>query len=96
MDPDGESRQDWPPGSPRLRWHRPVIPVQKGSAVMRRGLLIGFGTLVTVAGVIFALQGLGYVGGSSMTGATLWAVLGPVIAVLGLTMAVAGLRARRR
>ena len=29
---------------------------------MRRGLLIGFGALVTVAGVVFALQGLGYVG----------------------------------
>lgn len=63
---------------------------------MRRGLLIGFGALVTVAGVVFALQGLGYIGGSSMTGTTLWAVLGPLIAVLGLTIAVAGLRARRR
>jgi hypothetical protein len=56
---------------------------------MRRGLLIGLGAVVAVAGVVFALQGLGYVGGSSMTGTTLWAVL-------GLTMVVAGLRARRR
>jgi hypothetical protein len=63
---------------------------------MRRGLLIGFGTLIAVAGVIFALQGLGYIGGSSMTGTTLWAVLGPLIAVLGLTIAAAGLRVRRR
>lgn len=63
---------------------------------MRRGLLIGSGALVTVAGVVFALQGFGYIGGSSMTGTTLWAVLGPVIAVLGLTIAAAGLRARRR
>jgi hypothetical protein len=63
---------------------------------MRRGLLIGFGALVTVAGVVFALQGLGYIGGSSMTGTTLWAVLGPLIAVLGLSIAAAGLRARRR
>jgi hypothetical protein len=62
---------------------------------MRRGLLIGFGTLVTVAGVIFALQGLGYIGGSAMTGTTLWAVLGPLIAVLGLTIAAVGLRANR-
>jgi hypothetical protein len=63
---------------------------------MRTGLVIGFGTLATVAGVIFALQGLGYIGGSSMTGTTLWAVLGPLIAVLGLAIAAAGLRARRR
>jgi hypothetical protein len=63
---------------------------------MRTGLLIGLGALVTVAGVIFALQGLGYIAGSSMTGTTLWAVLGPLIAVLGLTMVAVGLRARRR
>ena len=63
---------------------------------MRRGLLIGLGALVTVAGLVFALQGLGYIGGSSMTGTTLWAVLGPLITILGLSMVAAGLRARRR
>jgi len=63
---------------------------------MRRGLLVGLGALVTVAGLVFALQGLGYIGGSSMTGTTLWAVLGPLIAVLGLALIVTGLRARRR
>lgn len=75
---------------------RPASPARKGSRAVRRGLLIGVGALVTVAGVVFALQGLGYVGGSSMTGTTLWAVLGPLIAVLGLAMVAAGLRARRR
>jgi hypothetical protein len=63
---------------------------------VRRGLLVGLGVLVTVAGVVFALQGLGYIGGSSMTGTTLWAVLGPLIAVLGLATVAAGLRTRRR
>ena len=63
---------------------------------MGRGLLIGSGALVTVAGVVFALQGLGYLKGSTMTGTTLWAVLGPLIAVAGLSMVAAGLRARRR
>ena len=63
---------------------------------MRKSLLIGFGALVTAAGVVFALQGLGYLGGSSMTGTTLWVILGSLIAVLGLSMAAAGLRARRR
>src|ERR1700685_2207884 len=57
--------------------------------------LIGLGALVTVAGVIFTLQGLGYIGGSVMTGVTLWAVVGPIAAVIGLTMAIAGLRRRR-
>jgi len=61
---------------------------------MRRGLLAGFGALLTVTGVIWTLQGLGYIGGSVMTGATVWAVIGPVVAVAGLAMAAAGLRRR--
>ena len=63
---------------------------------MRRGLLTGFGALVAAVGVVFALQGLGYIGGSSMTGTTLWSVAGPLIAVLGLSLVAVGLRARRR
>jgi hypothetical protein len=61
---------------------------------MRRGLLAGFGVLLTVAGVVWTLQGLGFIGGSVMTGVTLWAVLGPIAAVIGLAMAVTGLRRR--
>ncbi len=63
---------------------------------MRRALLVGVGALVTVAGVIFALQGLGYIAGSVMSGTTLWSVLGPVIAVGGLCIVAAGLRLSRR
>jgi hypothetical protein len=74
---------------------RPASPVRKGRCAMRRGLLIGLGALVTVAGVVFALQGLGYIGGSSMSGTTLWAVLGPVIAITGLAMIAVGLRGYR-
>jgi hypothetical protein len=61
---------------------------------MRRGLLAGFGALLTVAGVIWTLQGLGYIGGSVMTGVPLWAVVGPIAAVIGLAMAVTALRRR--
>ncbi len=61
---------------------------------MRREWLAGLGALLTVAGVIFTLQGLGYIGGSAMTGVTLWAVIGPIAAVVGIAMAVTGLRRR--
>jgi len=61
---------------------------------MRRGLLTGLGVLLMVAGLIWTLQGLGFIGGSVMTGVTLWAVLGPVVAVAGLAIAVYGLRRR--
>ena len=61
---------------------------------MKRALLTGVGLLLMLAGIIFALQGAGVIGGSSMSGVTLWAVAGPVIAVVGLAMTVAGLRRR--
>jgi hypothetical protein len=61
---------------------------------MRTGWLAGFGALLTVAGVIFTLQGLGYIGGSVMTGVSLWAVIGPIVAVIGLALAITGLRRR--
>jgi len=62
---------------------------------MKSGLLILVGTLIAVAGVVFALQGLGYVGGSVMSGVTFWAVLGPLIALIGIAMAAFGVRYRR-
>jgi hypothetical protein len=62
---------------------------------MKNSLLIGAGALVTVAGIVFALQGLGYLGGSVMSGVTFWAVAGPLIALAGIAIAVFGLRHRR-
>lgn len=61
---------------------------------MKRVLLVGVGLLITVAGIIFTLQGVGAIGGSAMTGVTFWAVAGPVIALAGLAMVTIGLRRR--
>jgi hypothetical protein len=61
---------------------------------MKRVLLIGAGLLITVAGVVFTLQGVGTMGGSAMSGVTFWAVVGPVIALIGLAMVAVGLRRR--
>lgn len=58
-------------------------------------LLITVGVLATIAGVIFALQGFGVLGGSVMSGSSLWAALGPLIAVVGLAAIGTGLRLRR-
>lgn len=58
-------------------------------------LLIIVGALITIAGVIFALQGFGVLGGSAMSGTSLWAALGPLIAVVGLSAVWSGLRMRR-
>jgi hypothetical protein len=50
--------------------------------------------MFALAGVVWTLQGLGFVGGSFMTGATIWAVIAPVTTVVGLVVAVTGFRAR--
>ena len=63
---------------------------------MRQVLLVVIGVAAAVAGIVWTLQGLGYVGGSFMSGATVWAVIGPVVALIGLVLIAAGSRRRRR
>ena len=62
---------------------------------MKDILLIGVGALIAIVGIVFALQGLGYLGGSVMSGVTFWAVAGPVIALAGIALAAVGLLHRR-
>jgi hypothetical protein len=62
---------------------------------MRTIIFVGIGALITLIGVIFTLQGVGTIGGSAMSGTTFWAVGGPVVAVIGLAIAVVSLRRRR-
>jgi hypothetical protein len=63
--------------------------------VPARILLAVAGSLITVAGVVFALQGVGVIGGSFMSGTTIWAVAGPVIALAGLALISLALRRAR-
>jgi hypothetical protein len=63
--------------------------------LMVNRLLITVGAVAIAAGVIFALQGFGVLGGSVMSGSSLWAALGPVIAVAGLLAVATGLRRLR-
>ncbi|TQJ50638.1 hypothetical protein [Phycicoccus sp. SLBN-51] len=61
---------------------------------MNRGLALALGAVLLLVGALWTLQGLGYVGGSPMTGVTFWAVVGPLVALLGLLLAVMGGRKR--
>jgi hypothetical protein len=63
---------------------------------MRQILLVVIGIAAALAGLVWTLQGLGYVGGSFMSGATVWAVIGPVVTLAGLLLIVVGLWTRRR
>jgi len=61
---------------------------------MRRSVLVVLGVLLVAVGAVWTLQGLGYLPGSVMSGVTLWAVVGPVVALAGLVLVVVGLRRR--
>lgn len=63
---------------------------------MKGWVPLTLGLLAVVVGGVWTLQGLGYVGGSVMSGVTLWAIVGPIVAVAGLVLIVVGLRARNR
>ena len=67
----------------------------KGHAMLR-GWLMLIGTVLTVVGVVFALQGFGVLGGSSMSGSHFWAGAGPVIAIAGLILLAFSRRVRGR
>lgn len=59
---------------------------------MRNPFAVVVGIVVTLAGALFTLQGLGYIGGSAMSGVDFWAIAGPVIAGLGVALVFVGVR----
>jgi hypothetical protein len=63
---------------------------------MTKAVLIALGVLLTAAGVVWTLQGLGYISGSSMTGSTFWAVAGPIVAAFGVSLLYVTFRGRQR
>ncbi|MDO3704101.1 hypothetical protein Q3W71_20770 [Micromonospora sp. C28SCA-DRY-2] len=63
---------------------------------MRGWFRLTLGLLAVVVGAIWTVQGLGYVDDSVMTDQRVWAVVGPVVVLVGLVVLWWGLRARRR
>ena len=52
------------------------------------------GLVLVLVGLVWFLQGIGVLGGSAMSGVLLWAIVGPVVALLGVVLVVAGVRRR--
>ncbi|GAA1694474.1 hypothetical protein GCM10009745_45100 [Kribbella yunnanensis] len=59
---------------------------------MGKIVAIAFGVLLTALGAVWALQGLGYLTGSSMTGSSLWAIVGPIVAAFGVSLIFVAIR----
>ncbi|WP_405095408.1 hypothetical protein [Micromonospora sp. NBC_01412] len=63
---------------------------------MKGWLPLTLGLLAMVVGAVWTVQGLGYVGGSIMTDQSIWALVGPLLVLIGLVTIWRGLRSRRR
>ncbi len=61
---------------------------------MSRPVALVVGGVLVLIGLLWTGQGIGWIGGSPMTGVTLWAVVGPVVALVGLLLVLRGGRGR--
>ncbi len=61
---------------------------------MKRTVTISLAVLMVVAGAVWTFQGLGYLAGSPMTGVDLWAIVGPLVAGLGVALLLVAVRRR--
>jgi len=62
---------------------------------MTRTTLIALGAVLIIFGGVWFLQGVDVLGGSGMSGKTLWAVVGPIVALVGAGLLLTGLRRPR-
>jgi hypothetical protein len=60
-----------------------------------RIVLLVVGIVVACFGALWALQGFGVLGGSAMSGKTIWSIIGPIVALVGIVIAGVGARMRK-
>lgn len=60
-----------------------------------KALGMGIGALMILIGLVWTLQGLGYLEGSPMTGDEKWAIIGPLLAGIGVALVWVAFRGRR-
>jgi hypothetical protein len=61
---------------------------------MRRTFVVTFalGLMLTLFGLIWALQGFGVLAGGKMSNTTTWSITGPITALIGIVIAVVSWR----
>ena len=80
---------NWEPNRVHLRHRRSAY-----SGLMRIALVI-VGVVVALFGLLWALQGFGVVGGSPMSNTTTWSIIGPIVALIGIAIAIGAARRRK-
>ena len=58
---------------------------------MKIVMLIVAAVLIAV-GAVWTLQGVGAIGGSAMSGNSMWAIIGPIVVVVGIGVGLVALR----
>ena len=61
---------------------------------MGRQLAIVVGAIMAIFGALWTFQGLGYVGGSFMSGSETWTIIGSIVAGLGVALVIVGVQRR--
>ena len=59
------------------------------------GWFVPLGLVLVLVGLVWTAQGVGLLEGSPMTGETMWAIIGPMVAGLGVALVWAAFRGRR-
>jgi hypothetical protein len=54
--------------------------------------LVVVGVVVALFGLLWALQGFGVVGGSPMSNTITWSIIGPIVALIGVAIAIGAWR----
>jgi hypothetical protein len=55
---------------------------------LRRAIGLSVGGVMVLLGALWTGQGLGWIGGSSMSGDSTWAIVGPIVAGLGVALII--------
>jgi hypothetical protein len=63
---------------------------------LRRAVGLSIAGVMVLVGALWTGQGLGWIGGSSMTGESFWAIVGPIVAGLGVALAITIINNARR
>lgn len=73
------------------------MATREPEVVVKYIAMLVLGVVLFLIGLLWLFQGLGMTGASGgMNGDRLWAVVGPVVAVVGIVLAVQGQRGRRK
>ncbi|GGD07984.1 hypothetical protein [Nocardioides daphniae] len=59
---------------------------------MAKSFGIALGVLMLISGAVWTFQGLGWIGGSAMSGVEIWATIGPIVAGLGLALVIVAVK----